>query len=154
MSTIALANMIVPFFFQVTNLPFKVIDSFKSFTDRTVVGFVTNFVVFIGTEIHNSWRIPLFEELSNPFYAIHALWETSRTGEDGHPMFLTDTTGSVLLFAGLFTVTTVKVVVLRLTANMFEELIGVPLLHGIIIPLFEDLSSRLDNHSGTEPSSC
>jgi hypothetical protein len=41
----------------------------------------------------------------------------------------TDTTRPVALFAGLVTVTTVKVIVDRFTANVADELIGIPFGH-------------------------
>lgn len=66
--------------------------------------------------------------MSNSFYVAHTLWETYLTFKHRSVVF-TDTTGSVALFSGLVTVTTVKVIVDGFTANVAEELIGIPFGH-------------------------
>ena len=78
--------------------------------------------------IHCENTLTLFSEMSNSFYVAHTLWETDGALKDGQVVF-TDTTGSVALFSGLVTVTTVKVIVDRFTANVAEELIGIPFGH-------------------------
>lgn len=75
-------------------------------------------------------NLTLFSVMSNSFYVTHALWETDSAVEDGQVVF-TDTTGFVATVSGLVTVTTVKVIVLRLTANVAEKLIGIPFGHKI-----------------------
>jgi hypothetical protein len=82
----------------------------------------------------------LFSVLSNSFYVFHALWETDSAFKHGKIMF-TDTTGFVALFSGLDTITTVKVIVLGFTADMTEELIGVPFGHKIELPVSVEFPS-------------
>jgi hypothetical protein len=60
----------------------------------------------------------------------------------------TDTTRTVALLTGLVTVTTVKVIVLRLTVNVTDELIGIPFGHKIKLPVSIGLLTTQPRMSG------